>query len=300
MRVGVVDIGTNSTRLLIANVFGGVVKEVSRHVVVTRLGQGVDATGVLAEEAIARTIEVLERYGHEMALAGVGARQAIATSATRDAANAYVFLDGAEAALAVRPEVIDGEEEARLSFSGATIGSNLATSIVIDLGGGSTEFVAGSYRPEYARSVDIGAVRLTERMPDRRPTPPGDISHARSEVANLFAAQLELPPSDGVIGVAGTLTALSAMHLRLAEYDRTAVHQSTLTTQDLEDLTQELGAMTIDEIAAVPSMDPARAPVILAGAIIAHEALAVTGHDEMTISETDILDGVALALAESA
>ena len=297
MRVAAVDIGTNSTRLLIADLLDGELREVTREVVVTRLGQGVDITGVLAEEAIARTIEVLERYGHQMDGSQVAARRAIATSATRDSANAYVFLDGAEAALGVRPEVIDGHEEARLSFAGARIGSELDTAVVIDLGGGSTEFVAGSYRPEYTASVDIGAVRLTERMPDRRPTPPGDISHARGLVADLFAAELALPPCQGVIGVAGTLTALAAVHLRLPVYDRAAVDGSRLTAHDLDDLVQELGALTVDEIAAIPSMDPARAPVILGGAIVAQESLRATGHDHLVVSESDILDGVALSIA---
>ena len=297
MRVGAVDIGTNSMKLLIADMEEGRLREVTREVRVTRLGHGLDTTGVLAESAIERTIDVLERYGHLMDQADVGRRRAVATSASRDAANAYVFLDGAEAALGVRPEVVAGDNEARLAFAGATLAGRFERTLVIDLGGGSTEFVAGSYRPEYVASVDIGSVRLTDRMPDRRPTPPGDIAHARGDVRRLFAS-LELPEVDGVIGVAGSFTTLSAVKQELAAYDREAVHGSRLTLHDLDELVEMLGALTIDEIAAIPSMDPARAPVVLAGAIVAEEAVLASGHDQITVSETDILEGIALSLAE--
>lgn len=297
MRVGAVDIGTNSMKLLIADRTPQGLSEIAREVRVTRLGHGLDTTGVLAEAAIERTVDVLEEYGHLMNEAGVDERRAVATSASRDAANAYVFLDGAEAALGIRPEVVDGEEEARLAFTGATLATDFPRTLVIDLGGGSTEFVAGAYRPEYAISVDIGSVRLTDRMPDRRPAPVADVAHARDEVQQLFAS-LQLPEVDGVVGVAGTFTTLSAVHQQLSQYDREAVHLSALTMQDLDALVQRLSALTIAEIAAIPSMDPARAPVVLAGAIVAEEALRISGHDRVTVSESDILDGIALSIAE--
>ncbi len=295
MRIAAVDIGTNSMKLLIADVVAEQLVEVAREVQVTRLGHGLDITGVLAETAIERTVDVLERYGHLMDQAEVSGRKAVATSASRDAANAYVFLDAAEAALGVRPEVVEWEEEARLAFAGATLGGEFERTLVIDLGGGSTEFVAGSYRPEYAASIDIGSVRLTDRMPDRRPTPPGDISHARAQIREMFSS-LDLPAVDGVVGVAGTFTALSAVHQGLPSYDKRAVHGSKLSLHDLNELVQRLCALTIHEIASIPSMDPARAPVVLAGAIVAEESLRVTGHDVVTVSETDILEGIALSM----
>lgn len=295
MRVGAVDIGTNTMKLLIADVVDGQLVEVAREVQVTRLGHGVDTTGVLAESAIQRTVEVLERYGHLMNEYGVAERRAVATSASRDAANAYVFLGGAEAALGFRPEVVEGEEEARLAFAGATLGGDFERTLVIDLGGGSTEFVAGSRQAEYLVSVDMGSVRLTDRMPDRRPAPSADVANARTEVRGMFAT-LELPEVDGVVGVAGTFTSLSAVRQQLARYDREAVHGSQLTLHDLDELVQQLCALTIDEIASIPSMDPGRAPVVLAGAIVAEEALCASGHDRLTVSESDIVDGIALSI----
>ncbi|NND04609.1 MAG: Ppx/GppA family phosphatase [Acidimicrobiia bacterium] len=294
MRIGAVDIGTNSMKLLVADLAHGRLVEVAREVHVTRLGHGLDTTGVLAEAAIERTVDILERFGHLMNQAKVTRRRAVATSASRDAANVHVFLDGAEAALGVRPEVVAGEEEARLAFAGATLASEFERTLVIDLGGGSTEFVAGSSQPEYASSVDIGSVRLTDRMPDRRPTRTNDVSHARAEVRAMFA-ELALPAVDGVIGVAGTYTTLSAVRQELPEYDRQAVHGSQLTLRDLDELVQQLCQLTIREISAIPSMDPRRAPVVVAGAIVAEEALRASGHDVITVSEMDILDGIALS-----
>lgn len=300
MRVGAVDIGTNTVRLLVAELVAGGLEDVERRVVITHLGQGVDQSGSLHPEAIERTLDVLGDYGSIMDELDVGRRRAVATSAARDASNAGEFLDEAAAQLAVRPEIIDGTEEARLSFSGATSGlaepvAEGAPILVIDIGGGSTEFVAGIEGPFHAVSIDIGSVRLTERHLGAAPAAQSLVAAARSHVADLFSAELALPDVASVIGVAGTYTTLAAVQLDLAEYDRAAVDGTVLTIDELRNMVERLAALTVDQIAEIPSMDPARAPVILGGAIIAELALAVSGHDELMVSESDILDGIALS-----
>jgi len=298
VRVGAIDIGTNTVRLLVMDGGGGL-SELAREVTITRLGRGVDATGRIDAEAAARTMAVLGRYGSILDELGVARRRAIATSASRDAGNIAEFLDAAEAAAGVRPQVISGFEEAELSFRGTTSGlPRGGVTLVVDLGGGSTEFVAGEDAPSYACSVDIGSVRLAERCLGAQPAPPADVAAARRHVRQLFTAELAVPAVDRIIGVAGTFTALAAMHLELDEYLRERVHGALLTGADLDGLVDRLAALSVDEIAAIPSMDPARAPVILAGAIVAAEALDAAGGDQLTVSEHDILDGVALSLLD--
>jgi len=299
MRVGAVDIGTNTVRLLVIDATEAGTTEVAKEVAVTRLGHGVDSTGVLDAAAVARTIAVLEGYGTIMDELGVSARRAIATSASRDAGNAEQFQREAEAVLGVRPEVIDGGLEARLSFRGATHRSTHAgVTLVIDPGGGSTEFVAGSAEPNYVHSVDIGSVRLTERHLGHQPADPAGVVAARDHVRNLFAVELELPVVDRVVGVAGTFCSLAAMHLELDGYSRDAVDGTVMCRHVLATLTARLAAMSLEEIVAVPSMDPQRGPVMLGGAIVAEEALIATGHHTVMVSENDILNGVALSLLD--
>lgn len=298
MKVGAVDIGTNTVRLLVAEVVGGtIVEELAHHAIVTRLGQGVDEQGALHGDAVGRTVDVLTRYGATMDDLGVEARRIIATSATRDASNAAEFLDAAGAVLGRRPEMISGAEEAGLAFSGAQLGrAGRGGVLVIDLGGGSTEFVFGHTEPVYARSVDIGSVRLTERLLPTAPALPGDVARAAEHVASLFGEALQLPPVDEVIGVAGTFTTLGALNLGLVAYDRAAVDNSVLTIDVLDGLIDRLATMTVDQIAALPSMHPGRAPVVLGGAVVAREAIAVSGCRELTVSENDILHGVAMSI----
>jgi exopolyphosphatase/guanosine-5'-triphosphate,3'-diphosphate pyrophosphatase len=299
MRVAAVDIGTNAVRLLVIDATSAGISELAREVTVTRLGHGVDTTGLLDPEAVERTIRVLAGYGSIMDQLGVSLRRAIATSASRDAANAAEFQQTAAAVLGVRPAVIDGDTEARLSFRGATYREPRdGMTLVIDPGGGSTEFVAGQNTPAYVRSVDIGSVRLTERHLAHQPAVPAEVAAARDQVRALFAAELELPDVNHVVGVAGTFTALAAVHLELDRYSRDAVDGTMLTRHDLGVLTGRLAAMSLEGIIAIPSMDPKRAPVMLGGAVVAEEALAVSGLDSVTVSESDILDGVALSLLE--
>lgn len=286
-RAAAVDIGTNSMRLLVVEQVGEGVVELGRWQRVTGLGRGVDATGLLDPEAVDRTLVALAEFGGRMEALGVTEAAAVATSASRDASNRDEFFDRAEIALGVRPSLIDGEEEAGLAFRGATAGLRLpGPFLVVDIGGGSTELVT----KEGGRSVDIGSVRLTERcMPDR-PCPPHQLA-AGSALAENVLAGVPTPPLIGTtLGVAGTWTSLAAIHLGLGTYD--GVHLSRLSGDGLETLVGLLAGMSIAETAAIPSLDPARAPVILAGAVIALAAARRLEVAEVVISEHDLLDGL--------
>lgn len=288
MNVGVVDIGTNSIRLLITD--GS--NEVGRWVEVTGLGRGVDRTGVLDDKAIKDTLEVFARFGALMTDHRVARRSAIATSASRDAANRESFFDRAEGALGVRPELISGEREGRLAFSGALSGGSFSGPIVVsDIGGGSTEFVTDND----VRSVDIGSVRLTERHLRERPPTKEQLSHSMIEIARQFG-DIEVGPVETHIGVAGTWTSLAAISQDLEVYDSQRVHGHTLTNAALDAVVEKLRGLTVEETAAIPSLDSARAPVILAGATVATVVTEVLGVPETFVSEHDTLDGVASEL----
>lgn len=297
MRVGAIDIGTNSMRLLVAEVEGADVQWLDRRTTVTGLGVGVDADGRLGGRAMDTTIEVLAGYGRALAEADVSASRGIATSATRDAANREDFLDRAEKALGFRPEVVTGEEEAALAFAGATHAVDAPPPYaVVDIGGGSTEFVFGADHPTLLTSVDIGSVRLTDRILRDRPASPDQLAFAQDAAAEMLSS---VEPPDGqhhVIGVAGTFTALSAISQDLPVYDPGRVHGSTLTVVRLAELVLYLSLLSLEETEAIPSLDPARAPVILAGAVVATEAVRRCGVESIQISEHDSLDGMALSL----
>ena len=287
MRVGAVDIGTNSMRLLITDAG----TEIGRWVAVTGLGRGVDTTGTLSPEGIEESLVALGHFGEIMEAEGVERRMAIATSAARDASNRELFFDLAQTALSVRPTLVSGEVEARLAYAGATAGVRLPQPVVVsDIGGGSTEFVTR----DGAESIDIGSVRLTERAIPNRPPPAAEMEKARSLVADLFRdVRLE---TRTLIGVAGSWTSLAAIAQGLPEYSRDRVHGHRMTKGDLVSLIDSLAGKTEAETAAIPSLDPKRAPVILAGALIAEGVMEVLGMDEVLVSEHDTLDGVALEL----
>lgn len=299
MRVAAVDIGTNTTRLLIGDLDAGRIATLDRRVVVTRLGAGVDEHGLLAGAPMDRTWAVLADYGAAIESWNVAATRAVATSAARDASNRDVFLDGAERALGVRPEVIDGTEEARLSFRGATSGAAEAGArLVVDIGGGSTEFVLGVEDVDYARSIDVGSVRVTERWLPDRPAAPSAVDVAAQRVTEALAP-IGLPAVPQVaIGVAGTFTTLAGVYLDLPGYEPGLVHGTVLSVADIDALTARLAALTVEATMAIPAVDPGRAEVLLAGSVVAGAALRVTGMDRVTISESDLLDGIALGLAE--
>ena len=295
-RVAAVDIGTNSTRLLIADADAGagVLADVERRAQVTALGRGVDRTGRLSPEAIERTARVLESYGRLIRAAGAEASRAAATSAARDAANGAEFLEAASAALGFRPEIIDGGEEAALVFLGAA--GRFADSggaVVIDIGGGSTEMVTGAG----GVSVDIGSVRLSERLLPRHPAARSDLAAARREAARLLETP-EAPRRSRGIGAAGTWTSLAALHLELDAYDPERVEGAVLDRASLEALVERLASLTLPEKEALPSLDPARAPVILGGAVVAETALRILGLDRVTITEHDLLDGICWSLLD--
>ncbi|MFQ5554992.1 MAG: exopolyphosphatase [Acidimicrobiia bacterium] len=302
MRVAAVDIGTNTTRLLIAKVDRSDLlhKErlewLDRQTTVTRLGQGVDETRMLSEEAIDRTVAALSEFGAAIRARHVEAVRAVATSATRDASNRHEFLARAQLALGVGLEVIPGDEEAALAFRGAVSGLDVTRPVlVIDLGGGSTEFVTGSDRVDSATSVDIGSVRITERFLRTQPAPQDAVEAASRHAAQAFASVALRPAPPTIVGVAGTFTSLAAINLELEAYDPAAVHGSFLTEGQLGRLVGDLRVLDLDELQAIPSLDPARAPVILGGAIVALAAVRSTGADGLVVSEADMLDGVALS-----
>ena len=288
MIVGVVDIGTNSMRLLIASEQG----DIGRWVEVTGLGKGVDATGELSAQGIQRSIEAFERFATLMAQHDVVRRDAIATSASRDARNREEFFDEAERALGVRPRVISGDAEAAYAYAGAVSDPD-DDSVVSDIGGGSTEFVSSNG----SISVDIGSVRLSDRHLGR--LPPGD-SHVRSavELIRELFEPVTVRMGDRLIGVAGTWTSLSAISQDLAEYDREAVHGHVLGLGPLHSVVSELSTLSLEETAAIPSLDPARAPVILAGGLIALEVMELLEVEEAHVSEKDTLDGLAAELLD--
>jgi exopolyphosphatase/guanosine-5'-triphosphate,3'-diphosphate pyrophosphatase len=287
VKVGAVDIGTNSMRLLITDA----TTEIGRWVEVTGLGRGVDSTGTLSPEGIEESLVALARFGDLMEEEGVERRMAIATSAARDASNRELFFDLAQTALSVRPTLVSGEVEARLAYAGATAGVRLPQPVVVsDIGGGSTEFVTR----DGAESIDIGSVRLTERAIPNRPPPAAEMEKARSLVADLCRdVRLE---TRTLIGVAGTWTSLAAIAQALPEYSRHRVHGHRMTRGDLVSVIDSLAGKTEAETAAIPSLDPKRAPVILAGALIAEGVMAVLGMEEVLVSEHDTLDGVAMEL----
>lgn len=290
--VAAIDIGTNSTKLLIVDRARA---ELIRDIRITALGRGVDGSGRLAPDAIERTVTVLQDFGRLLHAHGVERARAVATSASRDASNREEFFDGAEAALGFRPEVIAGTEEAMLSFSGASsVAADPAHAVVIDIGGGSTEFVSD----HAAVSVDVGSVRLTERCLPDHPARAEDLAGARAEAARIIGTR-DLPHRGAAIGVAGTWTSLSAIHLDLDRYRSDQVHRSTLTLDDVRLLVARLASMSLEEKRSIPSLDPGRAPVILGGAMVAEASLQALALDQVTVSEHDLLDGVCRQLLRS-
>jgi exopolyphosphatase/guanosine-5'-triphosphate,3'-diphosphate pyrophosphatase len=305
-RVAAVDIGTNSTRLLVADVDGAGadahVQQVRREMRITRLGAGVDADRRLRPDAIERTVTVLREYGDIIERLGATQVRATATSASRDAENRDEFFEPATEALhGVRPELLSGEEEATLSFLGATAGLHEPTPyLVVDVGGGSTEFVVGTEKPEGLISIDIGCVRLTEQFLHGDPPEPEELSNAVSAVRDHLAdVGREVPGianAATLVGLAGTVTTLAAVELGLPTYDPEAVHHFRLTREAAEDVFRTLATEPVAKRRHNPGLDPGRVDVIVGGAVIVVSILRHFGFPEMLVSETDILDGLARSL----
>jgi exopolyphosphatase/guanosine-5'-triphosphate,3'-diphosphate pyrophosphatase len=290
--VAAVDIGTNSTRLLVGD---------DRRTTITRLGRGVDRTGRLDEAAMARTLDVLRDYGEAIRAAGATKVRAVATSAVRDAANGEAFLDAAGEALGVRPELLSGEEEGRLSFLGATAALDPADGpfLVFDIGGGSTEFVVGTTAPEGVLSVDVGAVRLTEQWLHADPPTPEELSMAVSVArAHVEEVARQLPAAKAartLVGLAGTVTTVAAVEL--GGWSREAVHHLRLTRAAAEDVFRTLALEPLEDRKANPGLQPERADIIVGGCCILVTILRHFDADAVLVSESDILDGIAASIA---
>jgi exopolyphosphatase/guanosine-5'-triphosphate,3'-diphosphate pyrophosphatase len=312
-RVGAVDCGTNSIRLLIADVDSGSgsLTDLVRRMEVVRLGYAVDRTGVIAPEAMARTVSQAREYASQCSELGVERVRFVTTSASRDASNAQEFMAGireAFAAFGVAPEVITGNEEASLSFRGAT-GDLRADGIpgpylMVDLGGGSTEFVRGTDHVEQALSVDVGCVRMTERHLHSDPPTPPQIAAATADVEAAIdeaAGVVDFQGISALVGLAGTVTTITAHALRLTTYDADKIHLSQLPTAQIIDACSSLLSMTRAERAALGFMHEGRADVIGAGALVWRTIIQRLQRDaditSVVTSEHDILDGIALSIA---
>jgi exopolyphosphatase / guanosine-5'-triphosphate,3'-diphosphate pyrophosphatase len=333
VRVAAIDCGTNSLRLLIADVDprAGQLTDVDRRMEIVRLGQGVDATGRLAPEPLARTFRALEQYAAAIGDAGAQDVRMVATSATRDAANADEFVDGVNRILGTPPEVLTGDEEAFLSFVGATAELPVPPSrfpeppyLVVDIGGGSTEFVCGpgwthagspggddtrrvsslgagslTADPIAALSVDIGCVRLTERYLHGDPPAPGEISAATAAVdaaLDTVAEKVPVATARTLIGLAGSVTTVAGIALGLARYDPGKIHRATVPAARVHSVTVELLGQTRQERASIGVMHPGRADVIGAGALVLDRVLTRFGFASVMASEHDILDGIAWSM----
>lgn len=306
-RLAGVDIGTNSTRLLVADVEGHGpdvrLTPLDRRMRITRLGQGVDATRRLHPDAIARTLDALREFQAALQELGVERVRAAATSASRDAVNRSDFFAPAAELLGVEPELLTGDEEARLSFLGATAGlTEPAPYLVVDIGGGSTEFVVGTTEPEDVISVDIGCVRLTEQYLVSDPPQPEELSQAVSIARDHLAdVDRELPAirnAATLLGLAGTITTIAAIDMGLPEYDTEKIHHYRLRKEAAEEVFRTLVIESAAERRHNPGLDPGRVDVIVGGAIVLVTILRHFGFDEVLVSEADILDGLVRSLAE--
>ncbi|MEY2432838.1 MAG: exopolyphosphatase / guanosine-5-triphosphate,3-diphosphate pyrophosphatase [Acidimicrobiaceae bacterium] len=306
MRVAAIDCGTNSTRLLIAEPSSDPrgFAILDRRMRITRLGQGVNATKRLAPEAIERTAAVLREYRTAMDDQGVERVRITATSAARDAANRDDFFSVAKEVIGVEPELLSGDEEARLSFRGATADLDPTDGpfLIVDIGGGSTEFAVGTKEPEAALSVDIGCVRITEQELHHDPPTAEELSIALSIIdAYLDDVDREVPGASDArtfVGLAGTITTVAAVEIGLAEYDRERIHHFHLTHAAAEDVFRTLATESHDDRLANPGLEPERADVIVGGCCILVAIFRHWGFDECLVSEADILDGLALSLLD--
>ena len=284
MRVGAVDLGTNSTRLLVADVEDGTVRELERRLRITRLGEAVDTRRKLLPVAIARVRNVLSDYRRELEQLGVERTLAVATSAVRDADNGVAFLGEVEWSYGFTTRLLSGDEEAELTYRGVASDRSLDPgTMIVDIGGGSTELIL----PGRHTSLDVGCVRLTERFGED------------ADTAGDFVGEL-LPqwPVDAAIGVAGTVTSLAALDLGLVDYDPERVHGHVLTAAAVDEQLRRLASLPLEERRRLPGLEPERAPVIVAGAAILREVLRCYELSSIEASEHDLLHGVALAAAE--
>lgn len=305
-RVAAIDCGTNSIRLLIAEPNGaGGLTDLERRLEVVRLGQGVDASGAFHPDALQRTFAAVDEYAESIKKADVPVEKVhfVATSATRDVKNRDSFFAGVKERLGVVPDVISGEIEARLSFYGALsrVTPEGEPVLIMDIGGGSTELITGSAAGTLhsAISLDVGSVRVTERFLKQNPVADDDLAGAEEYVDDLLAGSgLDFSSIGTWIGVAGTVTTLAGVYLELEHYDRERVHGAVIPLPAIAELLHQLARMTVAEIRALPSMHPGRADVITGGALIEARVAARLNVQDLIVSESDILDGIALQLID--
>jgi exopolyphosphatase/guanosine-5'-triphosphate,3'-diphosphate pyrophosphatase len=300
-RVAAIDCGTNSIRLLIADITGDNFKEVLRTMEIVRLGQGVDQNKAFHPDAIDRTLKAVELFRDQIASKGVEKIRFCATSATRDATNRNLFIDGVRQILGIEVEVIPGEEEAELSFIGATkeLRQSDAPFLVVDIGGGSTEFVFGSEKVDFAKSVNIGCVRMSERHLNTQPPSMAQIAQAIVDIdiaVTQAAVVVPITTAKTLVAVAGTATTVAAAALELNNYDRHLIHLSRISASNVHKVAASFQSMNKDQIASLGFMHPGRVDVITAGSLVLSRIMAATGASEFVASESDILDGMAWSL----
>jgi len=300
-QVAVIDCGTNSIRLLIAEISGSTFKEVIRTMEIVRLGQGVDENKAFHPDAINRTLLAVKSFKEIIDRNNVDKIRFCATSATRDAKNRNLFIDGVRDILNVQVEVIPGEEEAALSFTGATyqLDQGSGPFLVVDIGGGSTEFVYGDKKVMSAKSVNIGCVRMSERHLTNQPPTMDQIASAIVDIDIAIthaAVSVPINSAKSLIAVAGTATTVAAAALDLSKYDRDLIHLSKISADKVHKVAQMFQSMNKSEISALPYMHEGRVDVITAGSLVLSRVMAATGAAEFVASESDILDGMAFSL----
>ena len=303
-RVAAIDCGTNSIRLLVADMVAGRLTDVVREMRIVRLGQDVDRTGRLADDALARTFAALEEYAALTSDLGVERLRMCATSATRDAANRAAFVRGVVDIIGMEPDVISGAEEAAMSFRGATatLPPDLFTApyLVVDIGGGSTEFVLGETGVVQSISVDLGCVRLTERCLPSQPPTAAEVEAATAVIDERIdeaLAAVDAAQAGTLIGLAGSVTTVAAIALGLTAYDPLVIQHHRMAYDEVDRVTHDLLALTPAERLEYPVMHAGRADVIGAGSLILRRIMERTGSRHVVASESDILDGIALSLA---
>lgn len=298
MRAAAIDVGTNSVRLYVAEVAGGRMAQIDRDLVITRLGEGVDAGKHLQPAAIDRTVDAIAGYWRRASELGVSAQavRVAATSAVRDAVNRRAFLEAVAARTGLHAEVLSGRQEAAASFAGATtdLRNRPGPFCVLDIGGGSTEIVVGERDVDAWISLDIGSVRLTERCVRHDPPDAGEVAAVASVADRALEQAAPTHPERArtLVGLAGTITTLAAIELGLAGYDRDAIHHSTLSEVAVDKLVAHLSSMTSAERRKLPAMPAGREDVIVAGAVILHRVMRRFSFSHVLVSESDILDGL--------
>ena len=293
--VAVIDCGTNSVRLLVARAGDGPLDAVVRDAVVTRLGAGTDASGRLDDKAIERTVDAVARYISRARDAGAEAIRVVATSAARDAANTDDFVAAVRRRTGLVPEVLSGAAEAGLAFAGALRGVDPPRPVlVVDVGGGSTEFILGTQAPTAFTSRQIGCVRLTEQALASDPPLAAEVERARAVIKaelDAVAADVDVSAARGLVGVAGTATTLAALHLRLPSYDARAIHGTVVPADGITWQVEQLCTMSSRRIRERGPVAPGREDVLLAGALVLEQTMAAFGFDRLIVSEADLLDG---------